>query len=81
MDFVLDINIKSAEDDTTPLHLAAKYNCEDAAELLLQHGADVTNALTNGHIPLHVCCRRGHLKLTKVSEAYMIWVLEHYMTS
>ncbi|XP_072032763.1 transient receptor potential cation channel subfamily A member 1-like [Amphiura filiformis] len=61
-----DVNVKSSVDEATPLHLAARYNCPDAAEVLLQYGADVTDALTNGQTPLHVCCRRGFSKVVKI---------------
>ncbi|XP_072018517.1 transient receptor potential cation channel subfamily A member 1-like isoform X2 [Amphiura filiformis] len=61
-----DINIKSSVDEATPLHIASKYNCANATEVLLLHGADVTDALTNGQTALHVCCRRGHLMLIKI---------------
>ncbi|XP_072042795.1 transient receptor potential cation channel subfamily A member 1-like [Amphiura filiformis] len=61
-----DVNVKSSMDEATPLHLVARYNCPDAAEVLLQYGADVTDTLTNGQIPLHVCCRRGFLKVVKI---------------
>ncbi|XP_072042762.1 transient receptor potential cation channel subfamily A member 1-like [Amphiura filiformis] len=61
-----DVNVKSSVDEATPLHLAARYNCPDAAEVLIHYGADVTDALTNGQTPLHVCCRRGFLKVVKI---------------
>ena len=62
-----DVNAKSSMDGTTPLHIAARYNCPDVAEVLLQYGADVTDVLkANGQTPLHVCCRRGFLKVAKV---------------
>ena len=60
------MNVKSSFDDATPLHTAAKHNCADATKVLLHHGADVTDVLTNGHIALHVASRRGHLKLVEV---------------
>ncbi|XP_072034493.1 transient receptor potential cation channel subfamily A member 1-like [Amphiura filiformis] len=61
-----NVNVKSPVDCATPLHMAARYNCPDAAEALLKRGADVTDALINGQTALHICCRRGFLNIAKV---------------
>ena len=55
-------------DDATPLHIAAKYNCVDAAKLLLKYDADVMAKLTNGQTPIHICCRKCHMDIVKVCD-------------
>ena len=61
-----DVNVKSAFDGATALHIAARYNCPEAATELIKNGADVAETMHNGQSPLHVCCRRGFLKVAKV---------------
>ncbi|CAA6675694.1 unnamed protein product [Spirodela intermedia] len=38
----------------TPLHMAAKNGCSEAAELLIQHGAIIEARANNGMTPLHL---------------------------
>nr|DAD44676.1 TPA_asm: hypothetical protein HUJ06_002906 [Nelumbo nucifera] len=38
----------------TPLHMAAKNGCSEAARLLLHHGATVEAKANNGMTPLHL---------------------------
>ncbi|KAL5975901.1 hypothetical protein ACLOJK_020229 [Asimina triloba] len=38
----------------TPLHMAAKNGCSEAAKLLLDHGASLTAKANNGMTPLHL---------------------------
>ncbi|KAL6223992.1 hypothetical protein ACLB2K_002849 [Fragaria x ananassa] len=38
----------------TPLHMAAKNGCNDAAQLLLVHGASIEAKANNGMTPLHL---------------------------
>jgi ankyrin repeat protein len=56
------VNLKSAEDDSTPLHLAAVYGREDDCEMikyLLDHGADVNAVDLLGATPLADAASHG----------------------
>jgi ankyrin repeat protein len=55
-----------ASDGFTALHLAAFFGHEDAAALLLEHGADVNAVARNSELqvaPLHSAAAGGHPKL------------------
>ena len=49
---------RSRRDSSQPLHLAARYGHQAAAQALLEHGADVDALNTHGNTPLHECCAK-----------------------
>ena len=59
-------------DGWTPLHLAAFYGRREAAQVLLDHGADVAAVSTNGmaNQPLHAAAAGRHLDLVELLLAH-----------
>ncbi|XP_072229854.1 poly [ADP-ribose] polymerase tankyrase-2-like [Leuresthes tenuis] len=55
---------------STPLHLAAGYNNPEAAEYLLQHGAEVNSEDKGGLIPLHNAASYGHVEVAALLIKY-----------
>ncbi|KAF2304868.1 hypothetical protein GH714_039216 [Hevea brasiliensis] len=51
--FLLDLEAKNMYGET-PLHMAAKNGCNDAARILLAHAAFVEAKANNGMTPLHL---------------------------
>ena len=49
---------RNRRDSSQPLHLAARYGHQAAAQALLEHGADVDALNTHGNTPLHECCAK-----------------------
>ena len=49
----------------TSLHIATERGCVECIELLLQHGADIEAATSDGHTPLHVAVHNGRLSVVK----------------
>ena len=50
----------------TPLHIAAYYNCVEAAQTLISLGADVNKGDKNGHTPLHMAIIQGNIEVIKL---------------
>ena len=59
-------------DGWTPLHLAAFHGRHEAAQVLLDHGADVAAVSTNGmaNQPLHAAAAGRHLDLVELLLAH-----------
>jgi ankyrin repeat protein len=59
-------------DGWTPLHLAAFYGRREAAQVLLDHGADVAAVSTNdmANQPLHAAAAGRHLELVELLLAH-----------
>lgn len=55
-----DVNVKNSEGDT-PLHVAATFGREDAAEVLIANGASIASKDKFGFKPLHVAARNSFL--------------------
>ncbi|KAJ8680153.1 hypothetical protein QAD02_015940 [Eretmocerus hayati] len=54
---------------STPLHLAAKYNSEDAVEFLLRNGANPMLQDSRGRTPLHIAFeRRNTIVVDKIAK-------------
>ena len=64
--FVSDVNARGAQDETTPLHMACRYNSGSVTQLLLTQGAEVNVRDIKGKTPLHYATRRGNDVPTKV---------------
>lgn len=62
------IDIVNAPDKhrRTPLHLAAFYGKAEAAEKLIEAGADVGKEAMDGFLPLHFAAQQGHIELLRV---------------
>ena len=62
--FFLGANAKVVEaDGTTTLHLMAKIGNRSAAEVLLEHGADINARTTGGTTPLDIAKKHRHLRM------------------
>ena len=46
------------------MHIAAKKNTLDIAEMLLEHNANTNAQSTGGFTPLHLSCQDGHSDMT-----------------
>ncbi|KAK0051066.1 26S proteasome non-ATPase regulatory subunit 10 [Biomphalaria pfeifferi] len=64
-------SILNVKDDTgiSPLHITSRFNKAEAAEILLQHGADPNISASRGS-PLIVACRFKHEEVVKVLIKY-----------
>ncbi|KAK7003963.1 26S proteasome non-ATPase regulatory subunit 10, partial [Biomphalaria glabrata] len=64
-------SILNVKDDTgiSPLHITSRFNKPEAAEILLQHGADPNISASRGS-PLTVACRFKHEDVVKVLIKY-----------
>jgi len=51
---------------STPLHMAATFGCVSAAQVLIQHGADVTILDDLGYTPLFVAVRENQVEMVRV---------------
>ena len=61
-----DLNSRSFEDKSTPLHLSSKEGHMEVARFLVEHDADVAAQDDDGWTPLHLASYRGHLELTRM---------------
>ena len=61
------VNSTTTEEDGrwTPLHMAAQSGSVDCIELLLQHGANIEAATSDGRTPLHIAAANGQLLAVK----------------
>ena len=50
----------------TALHIAAKYNCMEIAEMLIQHGAQIITKDDTGLTPMHIACMEGNDGIQKI---------------
>ncbi|RDD38682.1 Tankyrase-2 [Trichoplax sp. H2] len=62
----LDINIQSSK-GKTPLHIAAKYNSLEVAQILLDHGAIIDAKDTDSFTQLHDAEKIGNELLNRMS--------------
>ena len=57
---LVSIHAKEHKNEKTPLHRAAEFGCLEICELLIQHGADVNAADTEGWTPLYWAAWNGY---------------------
>ena len=64
--FGVNVNQRSTQNSTTPLHWAAMEGHSEVAETLLNYGADHEMKNHVGNTPLIMAARRGHTSVIKV---------------
>jgi ankyrin repeat protein len=62
----IDVNQARTEDGATPLYIAAYKGQLNVAQLLLDRGAEVNQAETNGATPLYIAAALGQLDVAKL---------------
>jgi ankyrin repeat protein len=55
-----DINVRSDRDQSTPLHLAARWGRVEVVPVLLEHGASIDAEDAEGRTPLQVALWKGY---------------------
>ena len=60
-----DVNARG-NDRRTPLHVAARWNCDEVARCLLQHGADPGAVDRDGYTPLGIAQNVGNETLVEI---------------
>ncbi|XP_044737008.1 ankyrin-3-like isoform X2 [Chrysoperla carnea] len=53
----------AARNGVTPLHVAAHYNSQPIAQLLLENGASPQAVARNGHTPLHIAAKKNQMDI------------------
>ena len=91
-----DISAKTTMDGIpdrpTCLHIAAYYNYQTLADVLLAHGAPVDEPMDDGASPLYVACMQGHAEVagrlldagadvTTTTQKKNLWTCLHYAAS
>ena len=69
-----EVNLQNYQDPNkgwTPLHYAADKGHFDICQLLLKHGANLSQQTISGATPLHKAAQKGHLKVCKLLGDYM----------
>ena len=60
LEYGADLNHQHSEGGKTPLHIAARFGYVDVARFLLQHGARIDIADSNGETPLAATLQSPH---------------------
>lgn len=60
-----DVNL-ATHDNTTPVSIAAQYDCCDAVRVLFKAGADINKARDNGLNPMLSAAEKGHATVIKL---------------
>jgi hypothetical protein len=68
-----DVNAKSCDARSTPLHAASLRGHVDVAQVLFNHGADINAQRGDGLVPLHTASMHGRLNVVQ-------FLLEHEAT-
>src|SRR6267142_1471294 len=61
-----DVNSRSFDNESTPLHLASREGHEDVARILFEHGADTEAQAKDGETPLHLASQGNHAELAQL---------------
>src|SRR6266850_947649 len=61
-----DVNSRSFDNESTPLHLASREGHEDVARILFEHGADTEARAKDGETPLHLASQGNHAELAQL---------------
>ena len=56
----------------TPLHVAAHYNNDKVALLLLENGASAKAAAKNGYTPLHIAAKKNQMDIAATLLQYKV---------
>lgn len=56
----------------TPLHVAAHYNNDKVALLLLESGASAHAAAKNGYTPLHIAAKKNQMDIASTLLHYRV---------
>ena len=65
-----DVNARSQDDNSTPLHRAAGNGRAEVVRILLEHGADPIAQNKRGWAPLHRASDRGHVEVVSLLIGY-----------
>jgi ankyrin repeat protein len=65
-----DVNSRSFDNESTPLHLASREGHGHIARILFEHRADTEARTKDGETPLHLASQRNHVELAR-------FLLEH----
>jgi len=60
-----DVNSRSFDNESTPLHLASREGHGDVARILFEHGADTEARTRDGKTPLHLASQLNHMELAR----------------
>jgi len=61
-----DVNARSQDDNSTPLHRASGNGRAEVVRILLEHGADPIAQNKRGWAPLHRASDRGHVEVVRL---------------
>src|SRR6267142_2172280 len=61
-----DVNSRSFDNESTPLHLALQNGYLEAARILVEHGADAAAPTKDGWSPVHYVSQQGHVELARL---------------
>jgi len=61
-----DVNARSQDDNSTPLHRASGNGRAEVVRILLEHGADPIAQSKRGWAPLHRASDRGHVEVVRL---------------
>ena len=64
-----EVNAKDGNGQT-PLHVAARNNSLEVAELLISSGAEVNAKDNRGETPLHLAAWNGHQKMKELLQSH-----------
>ena len=61
-----DVNSRSFDNESTPLHLASQKGHVEIARILVEHDADVAAQTKDGWSPLHLASQKGYVELARL---------------
>lgn len=60
------------KNQVTPLHVAAHYNNDKVALLLLEKGASAKASAKNGYTPLHIAAKKNQMEIASTLLQYNV---------